>query len=157
MLIAGLGQDRCKIGWRSGSAGLEQGAVECGGVRHEQAQIACGEAGRQLEGDADIALGLLPGAEGGLDLDGVAGVDDIAGDQARLHERDLNAPGNSLDVEIDLADHALARAVRVEARESLAGKKGELAGARASRLRPRPKDQAARAESPQTSMLPVRW
>ena len=50
----------------------------------------------------------------------------LRGDEVRLCERDQNPAGNGLNVEIDLADGALARAVRVEARELLAGEKNGL-------------------------------
>ncbi len=81
MLVAGLSKDRSEIGGRSGKAGLKQGAVERGGVGDEEAQVAGSEAGRELDGDANIALGLMPGAEGCFDFDGVAGVSDIGGDR----------------------------------------------------------------------------
>ena len=111
MLIARLGKDSGEVVGRRGLALLKQGAIERGGVRDEKAEVACGEASRQLESDADVARRLMPGAESGLDFDGVSGMSDVGGGDARLIESDRDLTGNGLNAQIDGANDALSRAV----------------------------------------------
>ena len=155
MLIASFGQDGDEIGRRGVEPGLKKRAVERSAVRNEQAQIAGGEARRELEGNANVALGLLPGTESGFDFHSVAGVGDISGDEVHLLERDQNPPGNRLNVEIDLANHALAGAVRVEARELLAGQDNGLHGSGRSGSAGAHRSSGMEGY-PERSMLPVR-
>ena len=115
VLVLRLGEDGGEIVRRLGLVRLKQSAIERGSVRDEKAEIARGETGGQPEGDADIARGLMPGAQGGLDLDRVPGMSEVGRGDARLIEIDGYLPGNCLNVQIDRADDALTRAVRIEA------------------------------------------
>ncbi len=71
-------------------------------------------------------LGVSAGAVGLLVTvyAGVAGVSDIGGSDACLIECDVDRAGDGLNVEIDGADHSLARAIGKDAREFAAGEKG---------------------------------
>ena len=111
VLVAGFGEDGGKTGSGSGKMRLKQSAIQRRCIRNEQAQVTCGEAGWQPEGDANVALRLMRRAESGFDGNGVAGVSYVSGSDARLIECDVDRAGNGLDVEIDRANDPLARAI----------------------------------------------
>ena len=50
----------------TGLAWLIQGAIERGGVRDEEAQVARGKASGKLDGDADVVFGPVPKGGGSL-------------------------------------------------------------------------------------------
>ena len=106
-----------------------------------------GSCGWQIDGDADIPLWLLPRPHGGLDDNGVAGVNDVAGVDAGGFEFYLCTAGNGIDIEVDGPDGTLARAVCVEQGEALISLYGggKLRGALVAGRRPR--GRAATADS----------
>ena len=115
VLTPGLREDGLQIGRRSTGTEVRllKGAVERSAIGDEQAQVAGGNASGKLDGDANVALRLLPGTERGLDFHRVTGVDNVAGDDASLLEGDLYVARDGFDMEIDLANDALARAVGI--------------------------------------------
>ena len=125
MLDAGLVEDGLEVGRAGGKARLVQRPVQRTGIRNQDAEVAAFEAGRDLEGNADVAFWLLPGAEGGFHDHRVSGVNDVGAHQPGGFQLDLDAAGNGLDVEVDGAERSLACAVGVETLEAGAGEQGE--------------------------------